>query len=657
VRHPRNHRARQHNHASVNRDIDWPVELQAYVMDGQWDARRLGARPLHAGCRAPADLVARFFPNGKPAYGRNGPHPEIHESIRYFEETTNAELDEVAETNDAEATIAKLAKLNDITYARQKKHAATDLKISVGEVDKLVRKHRAKLEAEAAPLYEHWNVEPWPKPVDGGTLVRALAERVRRHVVMTVDQATAVALWIMLTWVHECAAVHSPLLLATSAEANSGKSTLLGLLGFLVRRALLSVSISGPALFRSIEKWCPTFVIDEADTVLVNNEDLKEVINSGWTRGQNVIRCDPETLDPRPYSTFCPKAIGMKGRKLPDTTLSRAIIIELQRKLPDETVTDFDHLDDKGLARLRRQLARWAADNAAALAKTMPEIPLDFHNRKRANWKLLFAIAESAGSDWKRQAWQAAGVIEKVKASFEASIGVQLLAAIRDMFEPGVEEIPSKIMVENLTADPEQPWGEYRHGRPITQKQLGSLLSGYGVSSGTVHPPGLSDAKGYKRTQFTDLFERYLSPSDGNPDSEASNRPNACDAGTSDDFRSVLNDIPDTSKTGNSSYSPSGLDGWTDRKAKIHNEGSFQPKDESRDTDERFEATDQLDAAESSGPPPCGRQAGPDPQRAPVEAPKSLWDDLDIPPCLRRPARLGPPAISSGPDGDLGDFR
>jgi Protein of unknown function (DUF3631) len=653
-----------------NREINWPVELQAYVMDGQWDSLRLGARPLHAGCRAPADLVARYFPDGKPAYGPNGPHPEIHESIRYFEETTNAELDEAAETKDAEATIARLAKLNDVAYARQKKHAATDLKIPVGEVDKLVRKHRAKLEAEAeaAPLYEHWNVEPWPERIDGGTLVRALAERVRRHVVMTTDQATAVALWIMLTWVHERVAVHSPLLLATSAEANSGKSTLLGLLGFLVRRALLSVSISGPALFRSIEKWCPTFVIDEADTVLINNEDLKEVINSGWTRGQNVIRCDPETNDPRPYSTFCPKAIGMKGRKLPDTTLSRAIIVELQRKLPDETVTDFDHLDDKALARLRQQLARWAADNAVALAKTMPEIPPGFHNRKRANWKLLFAIAESAGDEWKRQAWQAAGVIEKIKASFEASIGVQLLAAIRDMFGPGVEEITSKVMVENLTADPEQPWGEYRHRKAITQKQLGSLLSGYGVSSGTVHPPGRSDAKGYKRTQFTNLFERYLSPSDGNPDFEASNRPNACGTGTSDDFRSVLNDIPDTSKSGTLSYSRNGLDGWTDRKAGIHNEGSFQPQDEHRDTDDRFESTDQ---AESSGPPPCGRQAEPDPARAPVVTTESPWDDLDIPDYLRRtpddrtdtatyrrPARerLGPPAISSGPGDDLGDF-
>jgi Protein of unknown function (DUF3631) len=638
VRHIRSIRARKLNHASVNNDvINWPVELQAYVMDGQWDSRRLGARPLHAGCRAPADLVARYLPDGRPAFGPNGPHPEFHEPIEHFKET-NAELDEVAETKDAEATIAKLAKLKDIAYAQQKKHAATDLKISVGEVDKLVRKHRAKLEAEAEaePLFEHWNVEPWPKPVDGGTLVRALAEHVRRHVVMTTDQATAVALWIMLTWVHEHAAVHSPLLLATSAEANSGKSTLLGLLGFLVRRALLSVSISGPALFRSIEKWCPTFVIDEADTVLVNNEDLKEVINSGWTRGQNVIRCDPETNDPRPYSTFCPKAIGMKGRKLPDTTLSRAIIVELQRKLPDETVTDFDHLDDKGLARLRRQLARWATDNAAALAKATPEIPPGFHNRKRANWKLLFAIAESAGGEWKRRAWQAAGVIEKVKASFEASIGVQLLAAIRDMFGSGVEEIPSKIMVENLTADPEQPWGEYRRGRPITQKTLGSLLSDYGVSSGTVHPPGLSDAKGYKRAQFTDLFERYLSPSDGNPDSEASNRPNACDAGTSDDFRSVLNDIPDTSKSGTSSYSPSGLDGWTDRKAEIHNEGSFQPQDAHRDTDDGFESADQLDAAESSRPSPCRRQTEPDPARAPVETPKSPWDDLDIPDDLRR---------------------
>ena len=40
-----------------------------------------------------------------------------------------------------------------------------------------------------------------------------------------------------------------------------------------------------------------------------------------------------------------------------------------------------------------------------------------------------------------------------------------------------------------------------------------------------------------------------------------------------------------------------------------------------------------------------------------IQAPASdLWADLDIPPYLRR-ERLGPPAISTGPDDDLGDLQ
>jgi hypothetical protein len=54
-------------------------------------------------------------------------------------------------------------------------------------------------------------------------------------------------------------------LLVSSAEPNSGKSALLGVIGFLARRTLFSVSITGPALFRSIEKWGPIFVLDEND--------------------------------------------------------------------------------------------------------------------------------------------------------------------------------------------------------------------------------------------------------------------------------------------------------------------------------------------------------------------------------------------------------
>ena len=57
--------------------------------------------------------------------------------------------------------------------------------------------------------------------------------QLRRFVVVQDDVAIAITLWILFSWVHEVA-VHSPLLVATSAEPDSGKSTLLGVLGFLV---------------------------------------------------------------------------------------------------------------------------------------------------------------------------------------------------------------------------------------------------------------------------------------------------------------------------------------------------------------------------------------------------------------------------------------
>jgi hypothetical protein len=142
--------------------------------------------------------------------------------------------------------------------------------------------------------------------------------------------------------------------------------------------------------------------------VLARHEDLKEVVNSSWTRGQGVIRCDPDTHDPRSYSTFAAKAIGMKGKKLPDTTLSRAIIIEMKRKQPGERVQDFDHLDKPEFEVLRRKLVRWATDNSKLLTKTTPKLPEDFHNRTRASWVPLIAIAELAGDDIAKQASEAA---------------------------------------------------------------------------------------------------------------------------------------------------------------------------------------------------------------------------------------------------------
>ena len=94
------------------------------------------------------------------------------------------------------------------------------------------------------------------------------------------------------------------MLLVTSPEKNSGKTTLLDLIKFLTPNAMVCVGVTEAALFRGIELWDCTLIIDEADTILIDNEPLRAVINTGWTRGSGVPRCLGDEKVPHPVPDF-----------------------------------------------------------------------------------------------------------------------------------------------------------------------------------------------------------------------------------------------------------------------------------------------------------------------------------------------------------------
>ena len=71
--------------------------------------------------------------------------------------------------------------------------------------------------------------------------------------------------------------------------------------------------------------------------------------------------------------------------------------MKLWPKMVEEKVADFSFSDDDEFETLRRKLARWSDDNAAAIKDAHPALPLGFANRLAANWRTLFAIADSAG--------------------------------------------------------------------------------------------------------------------------------------------------------------------------------------------------------------------------------------------------------------------
>jgi putative DNA primase/helicase len=408
--------------------------------------------------------------------------------------------------------IDELARLSAIEYDRRRERAAKDLHVRVSVLDKEVKTCRTRLalKAEPPPLFPHWHVEDWPEAVDGNALIRDIMRRLQSHVVLTLDQALTVTLWIMMAWAHAGAAIHSPILMATSAEANSGKTTLLNLISFLVPRSLSTVEATGAVLFRSIEKWSPTIIVDEADTMLVNNEPLRAIINSGWTRGSGVLRCDGDSKDPRLFSTFCPKAIGLKGRRMPDTTLSRCIIIDLKRKKPSDRVEHFRHLDDAELANLRRHAQRWTRDNVATLETAVPDLPAGFDNRLGDNWRLMLAIADLAGGEWTDQARQAATAIARVVAA-DMSIGVKLLADIKDVFViKAVDRLPSLEVVQALGEIEGHPWADWKGGKLITPNVLAQLLEPFGIRPGSMRLEDNRVLRGYQLSHFRDAFECYL---------------------------------------------------------------------------------------------------------------------------------------------------
>ena len=409
-------------------------------------------------------------------------------------------VDSAISEGEINAEIGRLATLSPTLYEIMRMSCAARLKMRPTILDRLVRVRRKKEDKkDVDPLLPRWTVKPWPEPVDGDALLRDLIARLRRHIVY--DDALTTTLWLTFSWVHDVA-IHSPILLISSAEPECGKSSLLGLLSYLAPRAISSVDISKAALYRSIQLWNPSFFIDEFDDVLSgaatdeSKAEMKSVINSGYTRGTGVIRCITDEHKPEMFSTFCPKCVGMIGRKLPPATLSRCITIPLRRRARRESIEEFAFQDDAELADLRSRLCRWAKDSADELRGMDVAMPEHFYNRRANNWRLLFAAADlcSGVEDWGARARRAAVKLEEGAAEVRRTAGAQALIDTRSIFDEveGQESVGSADLVAKLAACPDSPWAEWKHGKPITQGQMARLLKPFGIVPQRIRLPGVA---------------------------------------------------------------------------------------------------------------------------------------------------------------------
>jgi hypothetical protein len=415
--------------------------------------------------------------------------------------------------NEANSRIDSLSMLSRLDYDRVREKEAQELGIRVGTLDAEIQERRSAREAPGSdgPGQTVFlaDPEPWKDIVNGGSLLQELEVLFSAHLTISPGASETVALWVVFSHAHDAFQI-SPLLGITSPEKNCGKSTLLALLSGVVPKPLPLSNITIAPLFRAIEKFRPTLLIDEADTFLSDDEGLRGILNSGWLRSQaQVIRTVGDDHEPRFFSTWAPKAIAMIGN-LPSTLADRSVAVRMCRQTAEEESTKRKLRADRlgELGHLRRKTRRWVQDNIEALREADPSVPEGFTNRLADNWRPLLAVADLVGGEWPQKARAAARML--VAAKTEDSHGTLLLEDLRRLFiENCIDRLSSADIVWALESMEDRPWPEYSHGRPITKHGLAKILKRFGVGPKTVRFDA-DTFKGYLLEDLEETFRRFL---------------------------------------------------------------------------------------------------------------------------------------------------
>jgi hypothetical protein len=277
------------------------------------------------------------------------------------------------------------------------------------------------------------------------------------------------------------------------------------------------VNVTPAYLFRKVaaEEGRPTILYDEIDTIFgpkaKDNEELRGLLNAGHRKGAVAGRCvvRGKIIETEEIEAYCGVALAGLGN-LPDTILSRSIVIRMRRRAPGENVEPYRrrvHAPEG--ERLRRQIEAWTSSIEQRASTKIPAMPAGVVDRDADVWEPLLVIAELAGGEWLERARVSAVSLVSLSKQSTPSLGVRLLSDIRSVFGDR-EQILTSELLERLHAVDESPWGDLK-GKPLDPRGLARRLDPYGVKPRQVRTLATT-GKGYRREDFWDAWTRYLSP-------------------------------------------------------------------------------------------------------------------------------------------------
>ncbi|MEE8295081.1 MAG: DUF3631 domain-containing protein [Sphingomonadales bacterium] len=279
-----------------------------------------------------------------------------------------------------------------------------------------------------------------------------------------------------------------------------------------------SGSIRAATLFRAIEAFKPTLLLDEVDTYAKQDPELRGIINGSISKKMaETMRCVGDSHIPARFSTWCPKIMTGIG-ELHDTTADRSITIKLNRRALDgPPIRDLTALDESSasLKRLRRKILRWCQDNRQEIILGLSDVkfPVGIHDRAKDCWRAILAIAAQVGPEWEDKIFKACTKLTEGEDG--AGLREALLADLKEIFLTGndPEFIPTETLLEKLNTRDDRPWCEFSPGKkPLTAHGLSNQLKRFDIKSDKKRLPadqGGKPMRGYWLKDLKPTWTRY----------------------------------------------------------------------------------------------------------------------------------------------------
>ena len=330
------------------------------------------------------------------------------------------------------------------------------------------------------------------------------------------EAAIAHTLWIAHTHIMD-AWESTPRIAFLSPEPASGKTRALEITELLVPRPVEAVNVSPAYLFRKVadDDGAPTILFDEIDTIFgpkaKDNEEIRGLLNAGHRRGAVTGRCvvRGKIIETEEIPAYCAVALAGLGW-LPDTLLSRSVLIRMRRRAPSEQIEPYRRRVHAAAGHaLRTRLEDWAGTVLTTIMAAWPEMPDGVEDRDADVWEPLLAIADAAGGSWPARARAAAVALVAAAKEHTPSLGVRLLADLRAVFADRDAMATADILTALLELD-EAPWADLK-GKPLNARGLARRLRQYDVTRKLIR---IDDwvGRGYLRADLADVWDRYLPP-------------------------------------------------------------------------------------------------------------------------------------------------